>query len=370
MTFNRFRCAISLVWVIGVGSCNCVAQSIPTIAAFGGSFVWDRHGPKVVHVQTVAKLHNGQDEVLSGSGVRVGPLLVLTAKHNVPTPDKYRAERIEIRFGGPDSSPVRATLLEMDATLDLALLVVNDQPEVPLIDGCPTFAVNAISVVRPGRDLFILGYPLDGALSLSRGILSTQPKPDAKVWDTDADMNPGASGGPVFTEQGYFLGVALRGVTTWKPTTGVAVDVQGVKRFVPATKIVDSSIGKQILATGPTPRCFRSVPTNADLTYGLSSAFGPIPKPLSELGTQHSLADGWSVDGVRRLYVKTILAENGYSIQSCKFDAWATLDANSKCDVSANKRTATVSVPVSRESQTSPNMPARAVLRQRLASRS
>jgi serine protease Do len=106
-------------------------------------------------------------------------------------------------------------------------------------DNLPTIALGSDEDLAAGHRMFILGYPgasvLDDAEtlepSLTAGLISARrAMPDG--WDilqTDAAMNSGNSGGPVFNEAGEAIGIATFGKID--PATGSKVE--GVNFVIP-----------------------------------------------------------------------------------------------------------------------------------------
>jgi serine protease Do len=106
-------------------------------------------------------------------------------------------------------------------------------------DNLPTIALGSDEDLAVGNRMFILGYPSASVLddaetlepSLTAGLVSARrAMPDG--WDilqTDAAMNSGNSGGPVFNEAGEAIGIATFGKTD--PKTGSKVE--GVNFVIP-----------------------------------------------------------------------------------------------------------------------------------------
>ncbi|MGP1387940.1 MAG: trypsin-like peptidase domain-containing protein [Thainema sp.] len=110
-------------------------------------------------------------------------------------------------------------------------------------DNLPTIAVGNDAELAAGDRIFILGYPgaaeLDekGTLepSLTAGLISARKAmPDGwEILQTDAAMNSGNSGGPVFNENGEVIGIATFGKVD--PATGEKVD--GVNFVIPMSVV-------------------------------------------------------------------------------------------------------------------------------------
>ncbi len=100
-----------------------------------------------------------------------------------------------------------AQVLRRDRKADVALLhVVGDGHTcLPLAQG---------PAPQVGTEVYVVGTPLSGRLSqsVSRGILSAaRTMGDVPVFQTDASVNPGNSGGPLLAADGRVLGAGETG---------------------------------------------------------------------------------------------------------------------------------------------------------------
>ncbi len=71
--------------------------------------------------------------------------------------------------------------------------------------------------VSLGEEIYVVGTPLDERLdfSISRGIISARRILDERnYYQTDAAVNPGNSGGPVFNRSGNVIGITVAGLFT------------------------------------------------------------------------------------------------------------------------------------------------------------
>ena len=71
--------------------------------------------------------------------------------------------------------------------------------------------------VNLGEEIYVVGTPLDESLSfsISRGIISARRVYDQRnYYQTDAAVNPGNSGGPVFDSSGNVIGITVAGIFT------------------------------------------------------------------------------------------------------------------------------------------------------------
>jgi serine protease Do len=145
-----------------------------------------------------------------GSGVLVSPDgKVVTASHVV-----HGMEDITVEFLGQEA--VRARMIGFQPGADLALLqldvVPRDAPVVSLADS---------DSVEVGDPVFIVGAPYGLTYSLSSGIVSARWKPStvnrefplAEFFQTDATINTGNSGGPMFNKAGEVIGIVSHMIT-------------------------------------------------------------------------------------------------------------------------------------------------------------
>src|SRR5206468_2578960 len=87
--------------------------------------------------------------------------------------------------------------------------------------------------------------------------ISNHGSPPKEVrWQTDTVMNPGNSGGPVFEEHGFLLGIAAGGIVQWT-FGGETRDVNGVNYFIPVSEVIASPLYKHISEIAEDKRCWR-----------------------------------------------------------------------------------------------------------------
>jgi S1-C subfamily serine protease len=145
-----------------------------------------------------------------GSGVLISrDGKVATAAHVVHT-----MENITVEFLGEE--PVAARVIASEPRADISILQVSTvPPEVvvaKLADSDP---------IRVGDPVFIVGAPYGLAHSLSQGIISARWEPEtinrdfplAEFFQTDAVINTGNSGGPMFSRTGDLIGIVSHNIT-------------------------------------------------------------------------------------------------------------------------------------------------------------
>jgi serine protease Do len=145
-----------------------------------------------------------------GSGVLISPDgKVATAAHVVQT-----MENITVEFLGEE--PVPARVIASEQWADISILQVSVVPREAtvskLADSDP---------VLVGDPVFIVGAPYGLSYSLSQGIISarwapntvTKDFPLAEFFQTDAVINTGNSGGPMFSRAGELIGIISHNIT-------------------------------------------------------------------------------------------------------------------------------------------------------------
>jgi S1-C subfamily serine protease len=134
---------------------------------------------------------------------------VATAAHVVQT-----MENITVEFLGEE--PVPARVITSEQLADISILQVSAVPRdatvAKLVDSDP---------VLVGDPVFIVGAPYGLSYSLSEGIISarwaantvTKDFPLAEFFQTDAVINTGNSGGPMFSRAGELIGIISHNIT-------------------------------------------------------------------------------------------------------------------------------------------------------------
>ncbi len=180
-----------------------------------------RVGPGVVQIYT-SGLTPGPGDVAggllsrqrgTGSGVILSPDgVIVTNAHVVDGATRVVVELAGPRPGPPGLSSVKASGVRMDATIvgvdqesDLAVLQVEGK-------GLPTLPFGDSDALQPGQLVMAFGSSLGFGGSVSIGVVSAvarQIEPDAPMIyvQTDTDIHPGNSGGPLVDVQGRVVGI-------------------------------------------------------------------------------------------------------------------------------------------------------------------
>jgi len=134
--------------------------------------------------------------------------LIVTNNHVVDG-----AERVEIRFN--DGETMTAEVLGTDPETDLALLRVE-------ADGLPSVPLGDSDAVRVGENVAAVGNPFGLSTTVTSGIISAAGRAMpggnyVEFLQTDAAINRGNSGGPLFNMEGEVVGV---NASIFSPTGG------------------------------------------------------------------------------------------------------------------------------------------------------
>jgi S1-C subfamily serine protease len=187
-----------------------------TLLTFGASWgspltdVYKRVQSSVVVLQTTQKDFDTaiSGQMVTSQGLGSGVLiskdgLILTAAHVVQA-----ADRIEVEMQNGERIP--AQVLASEQAADLALVQLESKPKsahvAPLGDS---------DKVEVGEQIFIVGAPLGISYSLSVGYISARRVTDdlfggflpTEQFQTDAAINTGNSGGPMFNMKGEVIGI-------------------------------------------------------------------------------------------------------------------------------------------------------------------
>lgn len=139
----------------------------------------------------------GSGFVISGDG------LVVTAAHVVQI-----ADAVVVRYLSGETAP--ALIVASDPQADVALIRVEWMPP-----GTPVLTLGDSDLVEVGDQIFVVGAPMGMSHTLSVGYVSARRSSPAlfgglepvELLQTDAVINRGNSGGPMFNLSGEVIGV-------------------------------------------------------------------------------------------------------------------------------------------------------------------
>jgi len=209
---NKYKVSILLSIVLAPGAVASAQQLRETFRRVKSSVVIVRTGDQSAPIAGQA------DDSGVGSGVLISKDgKILTAAHVV-----QRGQPITIEF--TDGQRVKAQIVELSVSADHALLQVDRVP-----DAAAAAKLGDSDVVETGDDMFVVGAPygLSNTLTVGRvsarrpdetrgGILST-----SEFLQTDAVVNPGNSGSPVFNKAGEVVGIVSSVISDTEEFHGV-----------------------------------------------------------------------------------------------------------------------------------------------------
>ncbi len=160
----------------------------------------ERVVPSVVQIRARGQLTGG-----IGSGV------VIDRSGHIVTNDHVVQGAVTIVVELHDGTVVAAELLGSDPSNDLAVI----RARIPVESAVPAVFGDS-DIVRVGEPVFAIGNPFDLDFTVTSGIVSgidreahqhLGGRPVRGVIQTDAAVNPGNSGGPLFNAQGEVIGI-------------------------------------------------------------------------------------------------------------------------------------------------------------------
>ena len=134
-----------------------------------------------------------------GSGFFISPQEIITNQHVVD--GAYSAEIFT-----KEAYYDRITILNADKHMDLAILRVDAQDEIPL-------QINPDAQLKPGQPVIAIGHPLGLEKTVSDGLISGVHTMDGVQFvQITAPISAGSSGSPVLDRQGRVIGVVFAGI--------------------------------------------------------------------------------------------------------------------------------------------------------------
>jgi serine protease Do len=252
-------------------SVQIVPSSRPRIPETGGttSSAPDDGDPAELFARVRSGIVRIRASSCDGSGAGTGFLIegdrVATAAHVVSGAVAISVET--------DSRTYTASIESIDEAADLASLRLSEP------DPGHVFRFTS-GDPAPGTRVAVIGYPLDGPLSISEGTVSgidrvvdTDTGPLGELLQTDAAVNPGNSGGPIVTSSGEAAGV-ISGEFSEYEGLGFAVQSSTAEPWF-ATSTNSSTVQQATCPRplGPEVTGDVALPVTADWTEGVAAAF-------------------------------------------------------------------------------------------------
>lgn len=165
-----------------------------------------------------------------------------------------------------DGSTYKAEYIGGDAELDIAVIKINVEKDLPVL------GFGDSDKVKIGEWAIAIGNPLGFQHTVTIGVVSATgrriPKPDGSGYytnliQTDAAINPGNSGGPLLNIHGQVIGINTAIINPQQAVNlGFAIPINTVRRFI-----------DQLVQTGKAQKAFLGVRVTA-VTNELAKALG------------------------------------------------------------------------------------------------
>ncbi|MBA3476861.1 MAG: trypsin-like peptidase domain-containing protein [Lautropia sp.] len=243
----------------------------------------EQHGPAVVHVSVREKLAKVDDKAISGSKPEViransfGSGFIVSADGYILTNAHVVSQATEIRVTLKDKRELPARIVGEDATTDVALLKVQAY-------GLPKVSIGKVQDVRVGEPVAAIGSPFGFEHSVTAGIVSAKSRnvDDLMVpfIQTDAAVNPGNSGGPLFNADGEVIGINSR---IWTKSGGF----QGLSFAIPidlAMQIAESLKSGRKIVRGRIGIRTQQVSSELARAFGLDRPRGALVSSVDPEG--------------------------------------------------------------------------------------
>ena len=234
----------------------------------------------VVYIESEGYLYNGEIERTTGSGFIITyDGIVLTNNHvTFRNKHNYKSILYKVKVGSRRASIYReAKLIDHDIDNDLALLRITNFNATK-----PIRIINS-DFTDQGVEVAVLGFQLSFDLSVAKGLVSTFVSPNR--WLTDAPINMGSSGGPVFTELGDAIGIVSGGaISSYIEGLG-DVPVEGIKFFVPSKMFLEHLAKRNAVVLAQLPPLQSLTSTNDIPFFAVTYPFDVTPEARVKLNS-------------------------------------------------------------------------------------
>jgi S1-C subfamily serine protease len=175
----------------------------PITAAASASAKGEENLPKNLNQESESKAKS------SGSGFLVSRSGIVATNYHVIED----AKQIIVMLPN-DNRKYMARVIANDKRNDLALIQIDDFPANSYKDKIP-YKIKSTQAVQISNKVFTIGYPLTSFLGtkpkFSDGTISsiTGPRDDPRLLQMNASIQPGNSGGPLFSIAGEVVGIVV-----------------------------------------------------------------------------------------------------------------------------------------------------------------
>jgi S1-C subfamily serine protease len=167
--------------------------------------VFDSNVESVVFINRSATLKNGIKDNVNGTGFIVSSRgYVITCAHIVPQPSDGET-MISVKASvGREEQNYKLTEVQRKPDLDLVLL------KLPYRPSAPWHSVQSINEPEMLADILAMGYPENENVSAVPGTITNTDAAGGRL-TTNAAVNPGMSGAPVFDRTGGVVAIVVSG---------------------------------------------------------------------------------------------------------------------------------------------------------------
>ncbi len=195
------------------------ATAVPTLRSLEPSMVATVvKGVVTVRVDRGIKIEQGVGTLdrMIGSGFFIDSRGYLITNYHViasevdPTYEGF--SRVALKLAGDSDSRIPAKVIGWDPLLDIALLKVDMKPGY-------SFRIGRSGLPPQGQAVYAFGSPAGLDSTITSGIVSAVGRKFLEwgdVFQIDAALNPGNSGGPVLDADGEVRGIAFAGLTNFQ----------------------------------------------------------------------------------------------------------------------------------------------------------
>jgi len=225
--------------------------------------------------------HGGQPQAESHKATSLGSGFIIDASGYVVTNNHVIADADEITVILHDNTNLKAEVVGRDTKTDIAVLKIKtDKPLVPLVWGDSDKA-------RVGDWVLAIGNPFGLGGTVTAGILSARQRdinsgPYDDFLQTDASINRGNSGGPMFNMDGQVIGI---NTAIYSPSGG-SIGIGFAIPSVLAKEVVSELIGEpdHSVHRGWIGVRIQEVTSEIAESLGLDKARGALVASVNEKG--------------------------------------------------------------------------------------
>jgi S1-C subfamily serine protease len=163
----------------------------------------------IVHIAFSGTYENGAEDKWTGTGFIVSPEgHLLTCSHVLPPSRGYKSYGAQLVVGAQQGTVYTIDGDDLIDRLEDLDLVLFKLPQTPT-PWHSIQSVNKKAVVH--MPVMGLGFQLDQGLTYSNGEITNLRPKKARCWLTNAPLNKGMSGGPIFDQTGAVIAVVASG---------------------------------------------------------------------------------------------------------------------------------------------------------------